>query len=158
MIILDHLNADAISMKLNGKTKKSVLQELTDILINCGDVESKDKDNIVDVLLEREKVGSTGIGHGVAIPHGKYKELKEVVIAAGYSKQGVPFDSADGEPVHLFFLLLTSPEKGQTHLKVLARLSRFLKDRIFVSKLSKAENAEEFYEIIKNKEEKGKAQ
>jgi PTS system nitrogen regulatory IIA component len=158
MIIVEHLNPRAVSMDLKGKTKKETLQELTEVLINCGEVESEEKDNIVNVLLEREKIGSTGIGHGVAIPHGKYEALKGTTLAAGYSKKGVDFDSADGEPVHFFFLLLTSPKEGQVHLKILARLSRFLKDRVFVGKLSKAKDIEEFYEIIKNKEEKSRIQ
>lgn len=154
MIISEHLNSKAISIDLKGETKEKVLQELTEILIASGEVEEKDKDNIVKILLEREKIGSTGIGYGIAIPHGKCKVVESVTLAVGCSKKGITFDSIDGKPVHLFFLLLTSPECGQLHLKVLARLSRFLKDKNFRESLIKVKEAHEICEIIENKEKK----
>ncbi len=158
MIISEHLNPKAISINLKGKTKEKVLQELTEILIATGEVEEKKKDNVVNVLLKREKIGSTGIGYGVAIPHGKCKVVESVTLAVGCSKEGVAFDSIDGKPVHLFFLLLTSPDHGQLCLKVLARLSRFLKDRKFRESLIRAKDTREIYEIIKNKENKDRIQ
>jgi len=158
MIISEHLNPKAISINLKGKTKEKVLQELTEILIATGEVEEKEKDNVVNVLLKREKIGSTGIGYGVAIPHGKCKVVESMTLAVGCSKKGVAFDSIDGKPVHLFFLLLTSPDHGQLNLKVLARLSRFLKDRNFRESLIRAKDTREIYEIIKNKENKDRIQ
>jgi PTS system nitrogen regulatory IIA component len=158
MIITEHLNPKAISVDLKGETKKKVLQELTEILIASGEVGEKEKDKIVKVLLKREKIGSTGIGNGVAIPHGKYKAIESATLAFGYSKKGIAFGSVDGKPVHAFFLLLTSPNCGQLHLKVLARLSRFLKDRNFRENLIRAKDTHEIYEVIENKEKKDRIQ
>jgi PTS system, fructose subfamily, IIA component len=158
MIIAEHLNPKAISIDLKGKTKKKVLQELTEVLIASGEVEEKEKDNIIKILLEREKIGSTGVGYGVAIPHGKSKAVESATLAFGYSKKGVTFGSVDCKPVHLFFLLLTSPNRGQLHLKVLARMSRFLKDRNFRENLIRAKNANEVYEVIENKEKRDRIQ
>lgn len=158
MIIIGRLNPKAISIDLKGGTKEKLLQELTEVLVASGEVEEKNKDSIVKILLEREKMGSTGIGYGIAIPHGKCKVVESVILAIGYSKKGVPFGSIDGKPVHLFFLLLSSPEHGQLHLKVLARLSRFLKDKIFRESLIRAKDAREIYEIIENKEKKDRIQ
>ncbi len=154
MIIIEHLNRKAISADLKKETKEKVLEELTELLIVSGAIKEKDKSEIMEVLLAREEIGSTGIGYGVAIPHGKCQVVESVVLAIGYSKKGVNFNSIDGKPVHLFFLLLTSPEHGQLHLKVLARLSRFLKDKLFRESLVKAKNADEMYGIIEDKEKK----
>lgn len=158
MIITEHLNHKAISIDLKGKTKEKALQELTKILIASGEMEGKEKDNIVKILLKRENIGSTGIGYGVAVPHGKCKTVESATLAVGCFKKGVNFDSIDGKPVNLFFLLLSSPEHGQLHLKVLARLSRFLKDRNFRESLIRAKDAHEIHEIIENKEKKDKIQ
>ena len=80
------------------------------------------------------------------------------MLAIGYSKKGIEFDSIDGKPVHLFFLLVSSPEHGQLHLKVLARLSRFLKDKIFRDSLTKAKTSEDIYKVIEDREKKDKVQ
>ncbi len=158
MIITEHLNVKAISVDLKATTKEKVLQELLELLIASNEIKEKDKNEIIKVLSARESIGSTGIGYGVAIPHGKSSSVESVMLAIGYSKEGIDFDSIDGKPVHLFFLLLTSPEHGQLHLKVLARLSRFLKDRLFRESLVKAKTADDIYKVIKDREKKDKVQ
>lgn len=158
MIITEHLNLKAISVNLKANTKEKVLQELTELLIASNEMKEKDKDEIVKVLSARESIGSTGIGYGVAIPHGKSSSVESVMLAIGYSKEGIDFESIDSKPVHLFFLLLTSPEHGQLHLKVLARLSRFLKDRLFRDSLIKAKTADDIYKTIEDREKKDKVQ
>ncbi len=158
MIITDHLSIKAVSVSLKSDTKKKVLQELTQLLIDSSEIKEKDKGEIIKVLTARESIGSTGIGYGVAIPHGKCQAVENVILAIGYSKEGIDFNSIDGKPVHLFFLLLTSPEHGQMHLKVLARLSRFLKDRLFRESLIKAKTADDIYKIIEDREKKDKVQ
>ncbi|HQC23908.1 MAG TPA: PTS sugar transporter subunit IIA, partial [Syntrophales bacterium] len=105
------------------------------------------------VLLEREKLGSTGIGDGIAIPHGKLKGLERLVISFGRSRQGVDFDAIDGKPVHIFFLLMAPESSTGQHLKALAKISRMLKDPGFRSDLMAAENAEEIYRKIAEKDE-----
>ncbi|HIE44357.1 MAG TPA: PTS sugar transporter subunit IIA [Candidatus Omnitrophica bacterium] len=154
MIITEHLNPAAITTDLKAKTKEEALKELTELLIDAGEVESEEKDNIMRILLEREKVGTTGVGYGVAIPHGRCDAVKDVALAIGCSKKGVDFDSLDGKPVHLLFLLVACTTHGTLYLKILARISRFIKDRQFRDLLTQAESSEKVYEIVKNKEKK----
>lgn len=158
MIITEHLNRNAVSVNLKSETKKKVLEELVDLLVDSGEIDAKNKGSIVKVLMEREKIGSTGIGYAVAMPHGKCKAVESVMLAGGYSKKGVKFNSIDGKPAHLFFLLLSSPEHGQLHLKVLARLSRFLKDKIFRESLFTAKGSDEICQIIEDKEREDRIQ
>src|SRR5690348_1114910 len=102
--ILDFLAPAAITLELTATNKKGVLEELVGLLGKEGKI--KDTKAAVDILLEREKLGSTGIGQGIAIPHAKTDQAKDVVAAFGLSRRGVNFESLDGEPVHLFFLLI----------------------------------------------------
>src|SRR5512145_1195899 len=133
MKILDILDKDSIVTELKGASKKQVLEELIDALL-----ERKphlDRENLMRVLLERERLGSTGIGDGIAIPHGKLKGLKTILCAFGRSVKGVPFDSVDRKPVHIFFLLLAPEDSAGLHLKMLSRISRVLRDPAFRRKL-----------------------
>lgn len=152
MKLLDFLPREGIIADLAAKDKAGVLQELSAVLVENGRIQSARE--AVHVLLEREKLGSTGIGEGIAIPHGKLKELEDVVAVFGRSSQGVEFDSMDGAPVHLFFLLMAPENSASTHLKALARISRLLKDRGFREELLQAKSGEELYEIISREDEK----
>jgi PTS system nitrogen regulatory IIA component len=95
------------------------------------------------VLLEREQLGSTGIGGGIGIPHGKLKALDELILGFGLSRQGVDFESMDGRPTHIFFLLITPENSTSLHLKLLARISRLLKNEAFREKLMQARSVED---------------
>jgi PTS system nitrogen regulatory IIA component len=108
---------------------------------------------MVDVLLDREKLGSTGIGDGIAIPHGKLKGLESLVISFGRSRGGIDFESIDGKPVHIFFLLMAPESSTGQHLKALAKISRMLKDPEFRSDLMSAKNTEEIYRKIAEKDD-----
>jgi PTS system nitrogen regulatory IIA component len=108
---------------------------------------------MIEVLLDREKLGSTGIGDGIAIPHGKLKGLDSLVIAFGRSHDGIDFDSIDGKPVHIFFLLMAPESSTGQHLKALAKISRMLKDPAFRSNLMSAKSTEELYRNISDKDE-----
>lgn len=154
MKILDFLNEKAISANLKSQNKKGVIQELTDSLISAGELKPRMKDAVVKVLLNREALGSTGIGQGVAIPHGKCEYTKELVGAFGVSKQGINFDSLDGEPAYIFFLLLAPIESSGPHLKALARISKLLKDKYFRDSLKKAENEKALLKIIKEEDQR----
>ena len=103
--------------------------------------------------MERERLCSTGIGGGIGIPHGKLKNLASLVLGFGLSRRGVDFDSLDGRPAHLFFLMLTPEDSAGLHLKLLARLSRLLKNDEFKSQLMRAKSPEEILEIIQEKDE-----
>ena len=146
MKIGELLPRGAIRSELQGQTQIEILRELTDLL---GEPQKNiGIDKIVDVLLEREKLGSTGIGDGVAIPHGKLPGISGVLLSFGRSASGISFDSLDEKPAHLFFLLLAPENSAGIHLKVLARISRLLKDSSFRERLMKAKDADELYRII----------
>lgn len=112
------------------------------------------KDEIAHLLLEREKLGSTGIQDGVAIPHAKIKALDHLVLLFGRSKKGIDFQSFDNKPTHLFFVLLAPEETGREHLKMLARLSRMLKEPSLREKLLQAKNADQIYQVLCEEDKK----
>jgi PTS system nitrogen regulatory IIA component len=149
--ILDFLNPNAVVMELTATTKKGVLEELVDLLAKDGKV--KDAKVTVDVLMEREKLGSTGIGQGIAIPHAKTDQAGHVVAAFGLSRRGVQFDSLDGDPVNIFFLLVAPPDAAALHLKALARISRLLKDKFFRQSLRETKAVAEILKLIKDEDQ-----
>jgi PTS system nitrogen regulatory IIA component len=150
MKIIDLLLKEAILSDLKANDKKGVLEELVTPVARIADIKH---DYLVKVLMERERLGSTGIGEGIGIPHGKVKDLESLVLGFGLSKKGVDFDSMDGHPAHIFFLLLTPENSTGLHLKLLARISRILKNDSFKQKLLRATNRDEIYSIIKEQEE-----
>jgi len=150
MKISEILNRDLLISNLESKNKKGVLEELAGILVAHGKLQDLEK--AVEVLLDREKLGSTGIGDGIAIPHGKIKDLGGVVASFGRSREGVDFESIDQKPAHLFFLLVAPENSAGIHLKALARISRLLKDPKFRESLMGAESKEELYQIISDED------
>jgi PTS system nitrogen regulatory IIA component len=152
--ILDFLNEKAISADLKAEDKKGVIKELTGLLVKAGTLKPRMEDEIVKVLLNREALGSTGIGQGVAIPHGKCEYIKELIGAFGVSKKGINFDSLDGEPSYIFFLLLAPVESSGPHLKALARISKLLKDKYFRDSLKNAENEKALLKVIKEEDQR----
>jgi len=128
------------------KTKTEALDELVNVLIKGG--LKLDSAKVIEVLQQREKLGSTGIGDGLAIPHGKISSLDEIVVAFGRSKKGVDFDSLDGKPVHIFFLLLAPENSVGQHLKTLARISKMLKTANFRQKLIETDSKRDLYKLI----------
>jgi len=136
---------------LTSGNKKDVLGELIDVMIKNGLKINSDK--AIDVLLQREKLGSTGIGEGVAIPHGKVSDLQELVVAFGRSKKGIDFDAIDGKSVHLFFLLLAPESSTGQHLKALARISKMLKTPNFRKTLLEAKSRNDLYKAIVEQDE-----
>lgn len=150
MKILDVLPKEAILADLKAVDKKGVLEELVIPVANISGVNHED---LVKVLMERERLGSTGIGEGIGIPHGKVKDLDSLILGFGLSRKGVDFDSMDGRPAHIFFLLITPENSTGLHLKLLARISRILKNDPFKEKLLRAISRDEIYSIIKEEEE-----
>jgi PTS system nitrogen regulatory IIA component len=148
--ILDFLSPNAILAELTATTKRDVLEELVTLLSKENKV--KDAKAVVDVLIEREKLGSTGIGQGIAIPHAKTDQTQTVVAAFGLSRRGVQFDALDGEPVHIFFLLVAPPDAASLHLKALARISRLLKDKFFRQSLRETKTSAEILKLIKEED------
>ncbi len=150
MRILDSLKEGAIVAELNATDKKGVLSELTASLADASGVKQEE---LLRVLLERERLGSTGIGGGIAIPHGKLKPLQSMLMGFGRSRKGVDFDAMDGKPTHLFFLLLAPEDSTGGHLKMLARISRLLKNTVFKERLMNAADWRELYMVIEKEDQ-----
>jgi len=150
MRILDLLQEESIVAKLQSKDKIGILGELAAPVSKITKIK---KEELVEILMNREKLGSTGIGGGIGIPHGKIKNLESMIIGFGLSKKGVNFDSIDGNLTHIFFLLLTPENSTGLHLKLLGRISRMLKDEPFKHKIIAASNREEILSIIRNEDE-----
>jgi len=153
MKILDILTSEAlVAPSLTGTSKTAVLRELAEHLARQhGEI---DAGRLVEVLWERERLGSTAIGDGIAIPHGKLPGLKGVIGAFGRHVAGVDFDSLDGSPTHLFFLLVAPEDSVGQHLKALARVSRLLKDRAFRDRLLAAPDGAAIFQLIRAEDEK----
>ena len=138
MKIVEFLEDGAVSCTLKATTKEDAIRELVGILVKTGSIKDKDVSTLIQILLDREALGSTGIGQGVAIPHGKADCVNRVVGAVSISRTGLNFDSLDGEPVHIFFLLVAPKDSAGPHLKALARISRLLKEKHFRDSLRAA--------------------
>ncbi|MDY0269803.1 PTS sugar transporter subunit IIA [Trichloromonas sp.] len=151
MKIAELLNPKAIAGELRASGKGEALGELTDVLVSASD--NLDAEEVLRVLHEREALGSTGIGEGVAIPHGKLARLDRLLLAFGRSRQGVDFDSMDGRQAHLFFLLVAPEESVGVHLKTLARISKLLKNPSVRRRLIEAPS-EQLYDIIVEEEDR----
>jgi len=152
MKITDILPEALVIPALTGQTKEAVLLELAERLAGVHPEVSAAQ--LVDVLWERERLGSTAIGDGIAIPHGKLSGLKGVLAAFGRHPQGVDFESLDGNPTKLFFLLVAPEDSVGLHLKALARVSRLLKEHTFRAQLIAAADQHVLYEIIRQEDEK----
>ncbi len=149
--IAEMLDPAAIVAELRGTGKKDVLAELTEALVTANP--ALNREEVIRVLLERERLGSTGIGDGVAIPHGKLKHLDRQLIAFGLSRKGVEFDAMDGKPARLFFLLIAPEDAVGVHLKTLARISKLLKAPLVRERLLSALDRQQIHGIITEEEE-----
>ncbi|MBI4550359.1 MAG: PTS sugar transporter subunit IIA [Candidatus Omnitrophica bacterium] len=152
MKITDILGKQSIKIGMEATDKEAALKELVEILSRVKDI--GDKKAIVRALIERESLGSTGIGQGIAIPHAKTERLSELIAVLGISRKGVNFDALDGEAVYIFFLLVAPKDSAGPHLKALAKISRLLRDSYFCELLKRAKDENEIYEIIRNEEER----
>ncbi|HMA66314.1 MAG TPA: PTS sugar transporter subunit IIA [Desulfosalsimonadaceae bacterium] len=150
MKILDFLYEETILTDLQATDKKGVLEELT---LPVARVAQTDHKELVRVLIEREHLGSTGIGDGIGIPHGKLRSLHQLILGFGLSRKGVNFEALDQRPTHVFFLLLTPDDSAGEHLQLLARISKLLKDDGFKSRLMNASDPQEVIRTIEEVDE-----
>jgi PTS system nitrogen regulatory IIA component len=150
MKIIDLLNLQGILPALQATNKRGVLEELAGTLVPGP--EGLNLQTVIEVLLDRERLGSTGIGDNIAIPHGKLPQLTQLLLAFGRSLKGVDFDSIDGKPSNLFFMLLAPTNSAGLHLKVLAKISRMLMSQTFRDNLMKAAGAEEIFRLIADRD------
>jgi PTS system nitrogen regulatory IIA component len=152
MKIVDILSEQLVIPELQGTSKDAVLQELAQHLSRVHpEINAK---QLVDVLWERERLGSTAIGDGIAIPHAKLPGLRSVLAAFGRHRRGVDFQSLDGNPTRIFFLLVAPEDSVGQHLKALARVSRLLKDASFRDRLVSADGRSQLYDCIQQEDEK----
>lgn len=154
MTIAEFLEEGAVCCALRGEHKDSIIRELVGLLVNAGAIKEKDVSKLVQILLDREALGSTGIGQGVAIPHGKAAFVNRLVGAVGISKPGMNFDSLDGEQAHIFFLLVAPEDSAGPHLKALARISRLLKEKHFRDSLRAAKDEKTLLKIIRDEDQR----
>jgi len=150
MILTQILQPTCVKVPLEGKDKQSVITELVDLLDTNGLL--SDKNVVLDTVLAREQTRSTGIGSGIAIPHGKCKAVKELVMAIGVADKPIDFGSVDDKLVTTIFLLVSPADQTGPHIQALARISRLMLDEQFRQKLEKVTSADEVYELLNNKE------
>jgi PTS system nitrogen regulatory IIA component len=151
-IIGDLLQDDLVIEEIKATDKIGVIREFAGILQATGRV--TDTEALVRILMERESLGSTGIGDGVAIPHGKLSFISNMIVAFGRSSRGVDFKSLDAKPVYLFFLLVTPDNKPGDHLKALARISRILKNPVLRENLKRTSDRQKLKRLIYEEDSK----
>lgn len=152
MRIEEALKENCISADIKGRNKKEALYELCEVLYKAGLI--KNIQEVVNIIIEREKLGSTGIGEGIAIPHGKMKDIDSILCAFGKSKGGIDFDAVDRKPVHIIFLLLAPEGSASLHLKMLSRISKILRDPSIRKKLLELDGAHDIYTYIVEEDRK----
>jgi fructose-specific phosphotransferase system IIA component len=150
MILSQILQPSCVRVPLEGKDKRSVITELVNVL--DGSKLLLNKDVALQAVLTREQTKSTGIGSGIAIPHGKCKAVKELVMAVGIASRAIDFGSVDGEPVSIVILLISPSDQTGPHIQAVAKISRLMLDEVFRNKLQKASSAEEVCALLSNKE------
>jgi PTS system nitrogen regulatory IIA component len=149
--ISKYLKIELINPNLSPGKKEDVIKDISKSL---GEALNVPYDTIFNTLMEREKLGSTGVGEGVAIPHGKIEGLKEPVLAVGVSGEGIDFDALDGQKVHIFVTLLTPMDSAAEHLSILAKLAKILKMPDFKERLRQASDPQKIYQLFVEGERK----
>ncbi len=145
MQLSDYLTVERVAADLKSTTKKAALEELAGLATRDGRCERRD---VARVLAERERLASTGIGDEIAIPHGKLDAMEDLVLALARSRAGLDFESEDGKPARLFFVLVAPERSTRIHLKALARISRLCKERPFRRQLLEAADEREMFEVL----------
>jgi fructose-specific phosphotransferase system IIA component len=150
MVLTQILRPTCVKAPLEGKDKDSVITELVDLLDANGSL--LDRNAALEAVLAREQTRSTGIGSGIAIPHGKCNGVKQLVMALGIAHEPIDFESVDGKPVTIVILLVSPLDQTGPHIQALAKISRLMLDQKFKESLEKADSAEQAYELLSNKE------
>ena len=151
--VADYIKVDTINLNLESKNKNAVIKELYGNLKKTNLI--KDEEQGLNDILAREEMGSTGIGKRIALPHAKTTAVDELIVTFGISRNGIAYNSVDDENVNIFFMFLCPENKSQEYLKVLARISRLIREDRFIDNLLKAESNEQIIEIIRTEEMNG---
>lgn len=148
MKFADFVSREAIRAELTAEDKEGVIREMVQALLDANKIAESEYEGIVKSVLKREDLGSTGIGRGVAVPHTKHASIDRLVGTVAVSNEGVDFASLDGEKVHLFFLLISPPDRPSDHLRALENVSRQLRDETFCKFLKQAKSAEDILQLL----------
>ena len=148
MKFADFVVAEAIRAELAADSKEGVIREMVQALMDTGQIEEDESESIFKAIMKREELGSTGIGRGVAVPHTKHPSVGRLVGNVAISGEGVDFDSLDGEKVHLFFLLISPPDRPGDHLRALENISRQLRDDTFCRFLKQSKTAGDIQQLL----------
>ena len=148
MKFVDFVSRDAIRTSIDVDDKEQVIQAMTTALLEVGKISEDQHESIVEAVLKREELGSTGIGRGVAVPHTKHPSVSELVGTVAVSEDGVDFDSLDGEKVHLLFLLISPPDRPGDHLRALENISRQLRDDTFCRFLKQSKTPKDVWQLL----------
>jgi fructose-specific phosphotransferase system IIA component len=147
MALADLIRPEVVKVPLAGRSKNEVIRELVQVLLDAGRI--NELESVYDALLTREALGSTGLEKGVAVPHAKTRAVRQLTAAIGIAPQGVDFQSADGEPSRLFFLLLAPPDQSGPHIQALAEIARLAGSANFLRLLSQAGSGREVVELLR---------
>jgi PTS system fructose-specific IIA component/PTS system nitrogen regulatory IIA component len=148
MKFADFVVPDAIRAELTADDKEGVIREMVQALLDAGGIQKDEFESIIKAIMKREELGSTGIGRGVAVPHTKHPSVDRLVGTVAVSPEGVDFDSLDGEKVHLFFLLISPPDRPGDHLRALENISRQLRDDTFCRFLKQSKSRGEIQQLL----------
>jgi len=154
MKLTEIIGRNAIIDNLQSVTKEDVIREIIEHLAGIKKVQADAQKKVIRALMDRERLGSTGVGRGVAVPHAKHDSVEGLLGALGRSKKGITFDSLDGEQVGLVFLLLSSQDQTGRHLEALSHISRLLRDDLFCRFLRNAKDAGELWELLQESDQK----
>ena len=146
MAVVNLIEEDIIKIPLEAKTKPDVIKELVDVLKKAGKIE--DAESVFRAVMLRENMGSTGLEKGIAVPHAKTHKVNNLVLAIGVSPEGIDFDSLDGEPSKLFFLLIATPQQAGPHIEALSEIARLTRSSNFCKLLLNAKTPKEIVEIF----------
>jgi mannitol/fructose-specific phosphotransferase system IIA component (Ntr-type) len=148
MKFADFVSREAIRADITADDKEGVIREMVQALLAANKIPQVEYESIVKAIMKREELGSTGIGRGVAVPHTKHPSIERLVGTVAVSPEGVDFDSLDGERVHLFFLLISPPDRPGDHLRALENVSRQLRDETFCKFLKQAKNTLDIVQLL----------
>ncbi len=148
MKFVDFVSRDAIRTSIDVDDKEQVIRAMATALLEVGKISEDQHGSIVEAVLKREELGSTGIGRGVAVPHTKHPSVSELIGTVAVSEDGVDFDSLDGEKVHLLFLLISPPDRPGDHLRALENISRQLRDDTFCRFLKQSKTPKDVWQLL----------
>jgi PTS system fructose-specific IIA component/PTS system nitrogen regulatory IIA component len=151
----DFVSSEAIRSHVEADSKEGVIREMARALVDAGKIAAADEESIIKAILKREDLGSTGIGRGVAVPHTKHPGVNRLVGTVAVSQEGIDFESLDGEPVQLFFLLVSPPDRPGDHLRALESISRQLRDDTFCKLLKAAKERTAIQQLLEEADAHG---